>query len=176
MSRVVEAQADALAKRLAGVSEEVGELRRERAEVKDAVAQVETRVADIGATLSQKEGDGALHDSVRMLEERVVAWLERLNVRAVKGDEEAREAAEDRREIKKVLGELLSQRAETAQLRTRLQEVRDCLSGGLGEIREEVLRNVLTRTFFGNRMEAALQPSQNALFKLEGILKELSGK
>ncbi len=135
--------------------------------VQDLWGKVAERVQEIGEKLAALEGAKQAGD------ERLVQWLERLNVQAEK---EARQATEDRDSLRELLRSMQRDHAEVGQLRSQLNRVRGNLSAGLQDVREEVWRSRIARSLLKSRIETALGPAETALSELDAVLRGLAEK
>jgi hypothetical protein len=141
--------------------------------IKQDLERVSAGLRELEAKLGKPVDGEAIAGQLRLQEERVVAWLERLNVGA---DREARKAEEDHAALRSLFTEFLRDRAEMGQLRSQLNRIRGNLSAGLQEAREELWRSFLGRSFLKGRLESAIQPADTALLELDALLKKLAEK
>jgi chromosome segregation ATPase len=164
-----------LSGRLHAVGEQSAGLRALVTELRSAGRQdadaLKAQLAELSNRLPKAVDEAAIAAQLRSQEERLVAWLERLNVAA---ERETRRADEQHDEVKNLLGTLARDQAMVSQVRSQLNRVRGNLSAGLADVKEEMLRSFLARSFLSTRLETALEPAQAALTELDAVLKRLA--
>jgi predicted nucleic acid-binding Zn-ribbon protein len=175
VERELNARTTPLAEELQNLRVTLTSFRTERetwgSSAREAIDGVAASVKELAAKIPQGDPTAGLGEQVKAQEERLVAWLERLNVQ---GEKEAAKAAEERSQLRDLLAEAVRSRADMGQLRTQLNRVRGNLSAGLQEVREEVWRSRIARTFLKGRLDTAIEPAQTALSELDAVLKRLA--
>jgi len=139
-------------------------------EIRGALEGVKRDLEEVKGKLPEGDPASAVAEALRLHEERLVAWLERINVR---DEREFQKASEERSELGSLVRQLLESRTDEAELRIRVDRARGNLAAALGEVKETLLRNVIARSLVGTRVEEALEPAQSALNELESILRDL---
>jgi chromosome segregation ATPase len=170
---------ESLSEQLEGLRTMVGELRSDRDSVGNMANELKAAldlVARNVNALSDRLPAEDLRDQLNTGQERLVSWLEKLNVSAEKTQKESQRALEDRAEVLRRLEDLQRERADLGQLRSQLNRVRGNLSSSLKELKEELWRSRIARSFLKGRLDTALGPAETALAEIDSILKNLAEK
>lgn len=111
-----------------------------------------------------------LRERLPMLESRLVAWLERINVSAGK---QVTQSEAWQVELRQLLQEMLRLNQDNQLLKKRLYGVKGALGVSLSRIRAMVAENFFARTFVGGTLEDPLQAIHTALNEFDAVLKDM---
>jgi chromosome segregation ATPase len=157
----------------------VGELRSDRDSMANVANELKAAldlVARNVNALSDRLPGEDLRNQLTTGQERLVSWLEKLNVSAEKAQKESQQALDDRAELLKRMHELQREKTEVGQLRTQLNRVRGNLSSSLKELKEELWRSRIARSFLKGRLETALEPAEAALAEIDSSLNKRAAR
>lgn len=150
--------------------------------MREALAALERRVWELGRelprTVKELLGDAPavldkLGEELALRDARVLAWCERISVRAHAASKEAETAAAERAAIRALLDDLREGRIRAQALRKRLHYVREALAAGMAELRDGVARNMVSRALLARRVEAALRPFERAIHEIGELIKDI---
>ena len=155
-------------------------LRASAAELKahaDELTALDSAIGDADHGTNMARGFAAVLDKLgeelALRDARVLAWCERISVRAHAASKEAETAAAERAAIRALLDDLREGRIRAQALRKRLHYVREALAAGMAELRDGVARNMVSRALLARRVEAALRPFERAIHEIGELIKDI---
>ncbi len=158
---------DSLADSIAQLGGDRSDAEKARTEQVEEIAET---VRAVRSDLASGSRDEKLNERLLLFEERMVSWLERINVRA--GSYE-KKADQEHARVSAQLDALLQKRADAAELKQSLYNVKAAVGTSAGRLHEVIMRNMILRMFFTDAIEQPLQSINTALSDLEGIIRKL---